>query len=135
MMSAADIFARLTFERPDCGDCCKHSLASRRILSYLPAVIMAMVNASGPRGLSAFLPDRQSLYKPTIKSPTQRSDRPYDQSPILPLTNTWQAADFSLDSVLQKYPVEKGGIALRSWTLRLLSRYLYVTGESTGSIT
>jgi 3-O-alpha-D-mannopyranosyl-alpha-D-mannopyranose xylosylphosphotransferase len=50
-------------------------------------------------------------------------------TPVLPLTDTWQAADFSLANVIGDTE-EPGSINLRQYTVKLLTRYLYVSGES-----
>lgn len=86
---------------------------------------MALVGASGSRGLSAFIPDGQRSHS-VARGRLTRQPNP---APILPLTDTWQAADFSLDSVLSHHWSEDGDFQLRPFTLRLLSRYLYMTGE------
>jgi len=50
-------------------------------------------------------------------------------TPVLPVTDTWQAADFSLASVIGESEAP-GAVNLRQYTVRLLARYLYVSGES-----
>ena len=50
-------------------------------------------------------------------------------TPVLPVTDTWQAADFSLTSVIGESEAP-GAVNLRQYTVRLLARYLYVSGES-----
>jgi 3-O-alpha-D-mannopyranosyl-alpha-D-mannopyranose xylosylphosphotransferase len=52
--------------------------------------------------------------------------------PILPITDTWQTADFSLDQVISDTE-GPGPVNLRRYAVRLLSRYLYVSGMSAKS--
>ena len=116
--SAADVFTHLTFVRPECGDC----------------LIKALVTASGPRGLSAFLPDPELVFYPP-KRPRQRWE---GSEPILPMTSTWRAANFTMDNVVgpgqdrwEGTPImPNGGVNLQQWCIKLLSRYSYVTGKS-----
>jgi 3-O-alpha-D-mannopyranosyl-alpha-D-mannopyranose xylosylphosphotransferase len=83
---------------------------------------MALITASGPLGLSAFLPDRQSTF--VNRAGTKR----IHMTPVLPVTDTWQAADFSLERVMSE--TERAGpVDLRRYTVRLLSRYQYVSGK------
>lgn len=90
---------------------------------------MALVGASGPRGLSAFLPGSNASY---TKSATIAKDGSEYRAntPILPLTDTWQETNFGLHAVLRNSHAHGGKIMLRPWSLRLLSRYLYITGMS-----
>ncbi|KAJ9102336.1 hypothetical protein QFC21_002736 [Naganishia friedmannii] len=111
-VSSADMFKRVAFERYQCGDC----------------LIMALVNKSGKRGLSAFLPDKKQI----LASPAS-SSMIVEQPPHLPLTRSWETTDFSLYSVLKATPgtAERDGqVKLRTWSLLLLSRYQYLSGES-----
>lgn len=62
--------------------------------------------------------------------------------PILPLTATWGEADFSLQSVVSRGQDSwagseargDGGVDLRDWSIKLLSRYAYVFGQSVSVI-
>ncbi|KAJ9094331.1 hypothetical protein QFC19_008017 [Naganishia cerealis] len=110
-VSSADMFKRLAFERYQCGDC----------------LIMALVNRSGKRGLSAFLPDKDQVVASSSSSLTDM-----EQPPHLPLTKSWEATDFALGSVLKAAPgTERDGqVNLRTWTVLLLSRYMYISGVS-----
>lgn len=90
---------------------------------------MALVTASGPLGLSAVFPPAGTTYR------TQRDDEKlrkidYLSPPHLPLTPTWQEADFSLESVLSETSLPGEPVNLRKWTMQLLQRYLYVDGQS-----
>jgi 3-O-alpha-D-mannopyranosyl-alpha-D-mannopyranose xylosylphosphotransferase len=84
---------------------------------------MALVTASGPLGLSAFLPDRQTTF--VNRAETKR----IHMTPVLPVTDTWQAADFSLERVISETE-EAGPVNLRRYTVKLLSRYQYISGKS-----
>lgn len=125
--SSEDVFTRLAFDRPQCGDC----------------LIDALMTASGERGLEAFLPDSEATFTPSTSSeetgslPRSGSGSGWDSGPILPLTNDWRTTNFSLHSVLSpSSPVssssdeEEEGINLRSWCLELLSRYVYTIGST-----
>lgn len=83
---------------------------------------MALVTASGPSGLSAFMPNRHSAF--VNRAPSQR----VHLTPLLPITDTWQAANFSLASVMSESE-NPGSVNLRQYTVKLLARYLYVSGE------
>lgn len=86
---------------------------------------MALVSASGLLGLSAFFPPADATYV------RQRGRAPdYLPPPHLPLTPTWQEADFSLPAVMSTTALSGKKVNLRHYTMRLLSRYLYVSGSS-----
>lgn len=88
---------------------------------------MALVTASGPRGLSAFMPESRAMFaREGVAGGHEASLR----APVLPLTDTWQAADFSLVGVMAEYDPLAEHVDLRPWVLRLLARYLYITGMS-----
>lgn len=115
-LSAGDLFKRISFELPECGDC----------------MIKALISASGPRGLAAFIPEHaQVVLKPL--GPTASGDEP-----VLPLTKDWQSTDFSIDNVVRlgqdSWPglaaAGDGSVNLRQWCIKLLTRYAYVTGKS-----
>ena len=84
---------------------------------------MALVTASGPTGLSAFMPPSHAQFR------NQAGSKRTHMTPVLPVTDTWQAADFSLTSVIGESEAP-GAVNLRQYTVRLLARYLYVSGES-----
>lgn len=113
---ADELFKRLAFERPECGDC----------------LIKALVSASGPRGLEAFLPSHNKVI-PQPTKPTKSGDEP-----SLPLTKDWRSANFSIENLVRlgqdSWPGEpaaaSGSVDLRRWCIKLLTRYAYVTGES-----
>lgn len=100
--SANDIFKRIAFEHPECGDC----------------LLSSLIRASGPRGLSILLPP--------LLPPSEASHPPKD-IPHMPLTKTWKETDFSLASVVP----DALTVDLRVWCLRLLARYQYSLGEQT----
>lgn len=85
---------------------------------------MALVNKSGRRGLSAFLPDHAQTVE--IDSGGNGAVQP----PHLPLTSTWVSTDFSVSSVVNAATghVKDGRVNLREWVLLLLSRYTYMSG-------
>jgi len=84
---------------------------------------MALVTASGSTGLSAFMP------APHAKVNNRPGSKRIHMTPVLPVTDTWQAADFSLAGVIGESEAP-GPVNLRQYTVKLLSRYLYVSGES-----
>ncbi|KAG9092209.1 hypothetical protein FRC06_000197 [Ceratobasidium sp. 370] len=103
LTNASDVFKHVAFRAPKCGDC----------------IINALVSASGPLGLSAFLPN------PThgLKSTHQQSVR--DPAPHLPLVSDYQTGDFSLRGVLGDSTTD-----IREWTVRMLQRYRFVIGDT-----
>jgi len=84
---------------------------------------MALVTASGPLGLSAFMPDRHTIFK------NEATNAPMHQTPLLPIADTWQAADFSLKSVIRDTEMPGAEVDMKRYTSRLLSRYLYTSGS------
>lgn len=84
---------------------------------------MALVTASGLTGLSAFMP------APHAKLINRAGSKRVHMTPVLPITDTWQAADFSLAGVIGESEAP-GPVSLRQYTVKLLARYLYVSGES-----
>ncbi|KAL1407040.1 Xanthine phosphoribosyltransferase 1 [Vanrija albida] len=109
-VSASDMFKRLTFQAGECGDC----------------LIMALVTASGPLGLSPFFPLPNATYTNLAKEPFPE----YLPPPHLPLTPTWQEADFSIQNVMSTTSLPGEVVNLRTYTMHLLSRYLYISGKS-----
>lgn len=115
--SASTMFTRLAFERPQCGDC----------------LITALIKASGKRGLSAFLPEEDQIFYPEQEEEKGMWRR---NEPILPLVSSWKDGDFSLranvkagQDVWDGFEArEDGGVSLRAWCIKLLSRYNYVYG-------
>ncbi|KAG8686910.1 hypothetical protein FRC09_013844, partial [Ceratobasidium sp. 395] len=103
LTNASDVFKHVAFSAPQCGDC----------------IINALVAASGPLGLSAFLPNRPH----GLKSVHQQSPR--DPVPHLPLVSDYQTGDFSLRSVLGDSVTD-----VREWTVRMLQRYRFVLGDT-----
>jgi 3-O-alpha-D-mannopyranosyl-alpha-D-mannopyranose xylosylphosphotransferase len=79
--SAIDIFTHLAFAMPGCGDC----------------LIDALVTASGRRGLSAVLPTEDQVFYPP-----EKEGRMWERSePMLPMTDRWEDADFSVHNVVR----------------------------------
>ncbi|WWC86667.1 uncharacterized protein L201_001544 [Kwoniella dendrophila CBS 6074] len=110
---SADMFKRLTFQYPECGDC----------------MIMALVTASGPLGLSAFFPPKMTTFENSPLSPGQSYPK-YLPPPHLPMTPTWHEADFSLEAVMATTALPGESIDLREYTMKLLSRYQYLSAKS-----
>ena len=94
------------------------------------AVIMALVNKSGRRGLSAFLPDSGQTVQ------VGSNEDGVAQPPHLPLTPTWVSTDFSVSAVVNAATgdVSDGRVNLRKWVLLLLSRYTYMSGMCLPSV-
>ena len=111
-----EMFKRFAFQQPKCGDC----------------MIMALVTASGPLGLKTFFPEKGATFlnKPLHPMEARRSYPKYLPPPHLPLTPTWEDADFSLESVLRTTSMPGEEVDLRQWCMRLLSRYQYLSGRS-----
>ena len=102
------------------------------IARLLNQVIMALVTASGPLGLSAFLPPKGT----TVVSPPPEGPLPkYLPPPHLPLTSTWHEADFDLQSVLATTTLPDEQVDLRMYTMKLLSRYQYLSGRCSRGVT
>jgi hypothetical protein len=126
LTSASDIFKRIAFEHPRCGDCGKiYYCRPHSILLTLVIVLKALVRASGDLGLSALLPSSDRLYRPQTQS-SPIADIP----PHLPLSSEWQHVDFSLAAVFASgFWTSENGINLREWVQRMLERYRYVIGK------
>jgi len=116
--SAEDMFIHMAFVEPECGDC----------------MIKALITASGVRGLDAILPHPEQT-----AVPEERQRKRWERSePMLPLVDRWQLGNFSLYSVIRPNQDQwegtdrsvDGSINLRQWSIKLLSRYAYVLGES-----
>ncbi|KAG8745306.1 hypothetical protein FRC10_008323 [Ceratobasidium sp. 414] len=122
LTNASDVFKHVAFGAPQCGDCSKRlflSLLSGPESYMSSKVINALVAASGPLGLSAFLPN------PThgLKSTHQQSVG--DSVPHLPLVSDYRTGDFSLRGVLGGSTTD-----VREWTVRMLQRYRFVIGDT-----
>jgi 3-O-alpha-D-mannopyranosyl-alpha-D-mannopyranose xylosylphosphotransferase len=94
----------------------------------LTVVIMALVTASGPLGLSAFFPPKDRTFINAPLSPGRKYPK-YLPPPHLPLTATWQDSDFSLDNVMSTTALPNEAVNLREYCMKLLSRYKYLSGE------
>ncbi|KAI0927538.1 hypothetical protein AcV5_008051 [Taiwanofungus camphoratus] len=103
---ASEVFKNLAFRKHGCGDC----------------VTMALVQASGSLGLSAFLPLSDRVL-PSLARELSGSEK---DIPHLPLVDDWQNGDFSLGGVMGSTQL----LNIREWTLQLLQRYRYVIGET-----
>jgi 3-O-alpha-D-mannopyranosyl-alpha-D-mannopyranose xylosylphosphotransferase len=93
-------------------------------------VIDALVTASGPLGLSAFFPPKDRRYDNPPLTPGRKYPK-YLPPPHLPLTATWLEADFSLENVMSTTALPSEAVNLRQYCMRLLSRYMYLSGEQT----
>ncbi|WWC68006.1 uncharacterized protein I206_101925 [Kwoniella pini CBS 10737] len=117
--TSEEIFKQMTFAEPSCGDCLIH----------------ALINESGERGIEAFLPSPEQIFKPTNN---QINHEWTSLEPILPLTNSWEKSNFSIENnVLENQDIwsgslkrKDGNIELRRWVIKLLSRYNYVFGST-----
>jgi 3-O-alpha-D-mannopyranosyl-alpha-D-mannopyranose xylosylphosphotransferase len=113
--SAAHMFTHIAFVRPECGDC----------------LIMALVTASGPSGLSAVLPREDQAFKPEVRNKAEWER----EEPMLPLVANWREGDFTLAAVVRpgqdQWEGGHGGseVKLREFCVKLLSRYTYSIGE------
>ncbi|KAG9119574.1 hypothetical protein FRC07_005346 [Ceratobasidium sp. 392] len=103
LTTSSDVFKHIAFGAPRCGDC----------------IINALVAASGPLGLSAFLPNPPH----GLKSTHQQSV--HDPVPHLPLVSDYRSGDFSLRGVLGDSATD-----VREWTVRMLQRYRFVLGDT-----
>ncbi|KAF8517672.1 hypothetical protein BU17DRAFT_49433 [Hysterangium stoloniferum] len=99
---ASEFFKHIAFDDIACGDC----------------IINALRVASGPTGLSKFLPDATR----TLGT----EEHPEGQVPHLPLVSDWREGNFSLQSVLPS----QGSVNIRAWTIRMLERYRFVIGDT-----
>ncbi|GMK54374.1 hypothetical protein CspeluHIS016_0109600 [Cutaneotrichosporon spelunceum] len=118
-VSAVDVFRTMAFEKHGCGDC----------------FIDALVNESGERGLSAFFPSADALYFPPKDQPPRMWER---SEPMLPLTPTWEEADFTMaynvrtgqDAWKGVRARTDGAVRMREWCVKMLSRYPYTYGRT-----
>ncbi|WVQ83148.1 hypothetical protein IAT38_005286 [Cryptococcus sp. DSM 104549] len=119
--SASDLFTRFAFEHPDCGTC----------------LIDALVAASGKRGIEAFLPAPDAVFFPP--GTEEGEEGMWRRSePMLPLVGRWQDGDFGLGANVRRgqdvwegaKEREDGGVELRRWVVKLLSRYNYIYGTT-----
>ncbi|KAK0436583.1 hypothetical protein EV421DRAFT_1831355 [Armillaria borealis] len=115
--STSDMFIHVAFEKVRCGDC----------------IIRALLGASGPLGISEFLPppDRKLSVSNSLANYV-----PTTAPPHLPLGSDYRDIDFSLDSVmgpwLAEVSIRRGlgtAVSVREWTMMVIQRYRYVVGE------
>lgn len=93
----------------------------------MSAVIMALVTASGPLGLSAFFPPQGTTFTTAPLTPGTIYPQ-YLPPPHLPLTATWHETSFSLTNVMSNTALPNEAVDLRVYCMKLLSRYLYLSG-------
>lgn len=91
---------------------------------------MALVTASGPLGLSAVFPAPDAAYTRPRAAPGAEPPG-HTAPPHLPLTATWQEADFALPAALAPTMRPGDTVSLRLWSMELLARYLYTSARST----
>ncbi|KAK0462958.1 uncharacterized protein EV420DRAFT_1521921 [Desarmillaria tabescens] len=115
--SSSDMFVHVAFEKVRCGDC----------------IIRALLNASGPLGISEFLPP---LDRKLSVSNSLADYLPTTAPPHLPLASDYHDIDFSLDSVmgpwLAEVSIRRGrgaAVSVREWSMMVIQRYRYVVGE------
>lgn len=92
--SVGQVFGRLAFLVPACGDC----------------VIVALVGNSGKRGFESFLP-------PPSPSPTPLPSAPMSVVPHLSLSKTWQGSTLVLPATVDRRAFAIGLIARYSYSL------------------
>lgn len=82
------------------------------------------------------MPRKGTYYKPT-QSASPAAVRPNIFAvPHLPLTPTWQEANFSLSSLFPSWNgLSNEGVDIQSWTVDLLGRYRYSLGSSPSHFT
>ncbi|KAI0366952.1 hypothetical protein BV20DRAFT_951200 [Pilatotrama ljubarskyi] len=102
---ASDVFKHIAFDRYECGDC----------------MMLALVKASGPLGLSAFLPSEER--RVPIEDPLPG---PEGFIPHLPLVSDWHDGRFALRDVMK----DAHTTSVRDWSLMLLQRYRYIIGDT-----
>lgn len=121
---ASAVFKHVAFDDTQCGDCSTY-LEYLRLVPSLnwSTVINALLRASGPVGLSAFLPPLERIYLPfgVQSSPIPI---PEEVPVLLPLTKDWQTTDFTLHNCLPA----RSPVHIREWVLRAMARYKYVVG-------
>ena len=98
---------------------------------FLPTVLSAILNLTLEPGLTSLLPRPNSFFQPPLVGDASTSRPHIYDVPHLPLTPTWEEADFTLETLFPSWtdlPAE--GVDLLDWTLRLLGRYRYTMGEN-----
>lgn len=105
LQDSTDLFKHIAFSQPTCGNC----------------LMVALLGASGSKGLEAFLPPKEDL----AFGGSQMSS-PISDTPILPLSKSWRDADFTVQTNVPR------DMTLRSFATRLLLRYSYVMGHVRG---
>lgn len=86
--------------------------------------MLQLINRSGLRGLSAFLPS------PEVTFPELETDVIADDTtPHLPLDDDWKKANFSLPAVA-RFSGWKTGSSRRLFSSRLIQRYSYSIGST-----
>jgi hypothetical protein len=103
-ISVDDIFKRIAFQHPDCGNC----------------MITALMGASHHTGLEAFLPSRAIRRSRTLRS---RKVAEETVPHIGGTTRDWREADFSLKTAIGSHWKP------RDFAVRLIQRYSYVIGR------
>ncbi|SNX82064.1 uncharacterized protein MEPE_00770 [Melanopsichium pennsylvanicum] len=116
------VFKHLSYTDVNCGDCLIHHL----------------VGQSGSRGLSAFLPSAEQVYK----GPTQDRAKHTNPVPHLPLTSVWNPSSLEIDSTYESETacftvscvLANSGYGqntpLRTFASQLIQRYAYTISET-----
>ena len=86
-------------------------------------VVNALLRASSPVGLSAFLPPSERIHTP-FNAHSPPIPIPESALVLLPLTENWRTTDFTLRSCLGTW----SAVHVREWVLRAIARYKYVIG-------
>lgn len=108
-IATADLFRRIAFERPECGDC----------------AILLLMTKSGPTGIEAFLPPPPSSSSSSSSDPPPP---PPSSPPFQPLGGSTVKDHPSLDLSLD--PLPSSPAEARQRALRLIRRYSYAIGDT-----
>jgi 3-O-alpha-D-mannopyranosyl-alpha-D-mannopyranose xylosylphosphotransferase len=99
-------------------------------------VITAILDRSPEPGLTAVLPRPGTIYQPSLKADSPAARPHIYDVPHLPLTPTWQEANFTLAALLPAWRgMPSAGIDLVDWTVALLGRYRYTLGATPSHFT
>lgn len=104
-------------------------------------MITAILRLSPLPGLTALLPLADTFFVPPsqttpLKEDAESSSAEIYTTPHLPLTPTWEEANFSLPSLFPPSALlPTQGLDLQDWCLRLLGRYRYVMATTPSHFT
>ncbi|CDZ96238.1 hypothetical protein [Phaffia rhodozyma] len=112
-IDSVEMFKRLAFERVDCGD----------------MLISSILSLSAEPGLTDLLPRPDTFFNPSGSE--SEAEPPIYQVPHLPLTPTWEEADFTLPALFPSWSgLDPRGVDLMDWTVRILGRYRFSLGQT-----